>query len=395
MKADIQVGQVASVPIGSLSSYPVNPRRGDIEAIAQSLKAHGQYRPIVVQYGTNFILAGNHTYKAAKKLGWKKIKVTYVDVSEERAKQIVLADNRLTDLASYNEPLLKNLLSSLPDLEGTGFSQADVDSLDRLISGLEKEPITGKALPKDPEVKIGAWRFTVDPDAYKAWEEQVIAEYGKSRSKVVSGIKERLGFPERKQTVEEPTTERSKASPSDVESVPINEISPHPLNPREGDVGQIIESLKAMGQYRPIVVNKKTKHILSGNHTYQGALALGWEKVAVHWIDVDEIEEIRILIVDNRTSDLATYDPAELNKLLTSTVINGTGFTREDVMEILSGGKTKPGHNPIGRTNIRVGSYSMRVHSEDLNEWANAIYNWQDIAQLLQIPTEACTTEVE
>lgn len=107
MKADIQVGQVASVPIGSLSSYPVNPRRGDIEAIAQSLKAHGQYRPIVVQYGTNFILAGNHTYKAAKKLGWKKIKITYVDVTEERAKQIVLADNRLTDLASYNEPLLK------------------------------------------------------------------------------------------------------------------------------------------------------------------------------------------------------------------------------------------------------------------------------------------------
>lgn len=395
MKADIQVGQVASVPLASLSSYPLNPRRGDIEAIAQSLKAHGQYRPIVVQYGTNFILAGNHTYKAAKKLGWKKIKVTYVDVSEEKAKQIVLADNRLTDLAAYNEPMLKNLLSSLPDLEGTGFTQADVDNLDRLINGVDKEPITGKPLPKDPEVKIGAWKFIVEPDAFKAWDEQAITEFGKSRSKVIGGIKMRLGFPERKQVQEEPKTERSKAAPSDVESVAINEISIHPLNPREGDVGQIIESLKAMGQYRPLVVNKRTKHILSGNHTYQGALALGWEKIAVHWIDVDEVEEIRILIVDNRTSDLATYDPAELNKLLTSTVINGTGFTREDVMEILSGGKTKPGHNPIGRTNIRVGTYSMRVHTEDLNEWANAIYNWQDVAHLLQIPVEACSTEVE
>jgi len=396
MKADIKVGQVESVPIGTLSSYPVNPRRGDIEAIAQSLKAHGQYRPIVVQYGTNFILAGNHTYKAAKKLGWKKIKVTYIDVPEDRARQIVLADNRLTDLASYNEPMLKNLLISLPDLEGTGFTSSDVDNLDRLISGLDKEPVGGaKSLPKDPEVKIGAWRFTVEPDAYSAWDEQAIAEFGKSRSKVVAGIKERLGFPERKQVMEEPTTERSKASPSDVETVPINEISTHPLNPREGDIGQIIESLTTMGQYRPLVVNKRTKHILSGNHTYQAALSLGWEKVAVHWVDVDEIEEIRILIVDNRTSDLATYDPAELNKLLTSTAINGTGFTREDVMEILSGGKTKPGHNPIGRTNIRVGSYSMRVHTEDLNEWANAIYNWQDVAQLLQIPIEACSTEVE
>jgi len=394
MKADIKVGQVESVPIGSLSSYPLNPRRGDIEAIAQSLKAHGQYRPIVVQYGSNLILAGNHTYKAAKKLGWKKIKVTYIDVPEERARQIVLADNRLTDLATYNEPMLKNLLISLPDLSGTGFTEADVENLDRLISGLDKEPITdSKPLPKDPEVKIAAWRFTIDAEAYKAWDEQLITEFGKSRSKAVAGIKQRLGFPERKEVAQEPLSERSKASPSDVETVLVGEISTHPLNPREGDIGQIIESLKTMGQYRPIVANRKTRHVLSGNHTLQAAVALGWEKVAVHWVDVDEVEEIRILIVDNRTSDLATYDSAELTKLLTSTAINGTGFTREDITEILAGGKTKPGHNPIGRTSVRVGGYSMRVHTEDLNEWANAIYNWQDVAQLLFIPLEACSLE--
>jgi len=56
MKANIKVGQVASVALNTLESYPTNPRRGDIEAIAQSLKAHGQYRPIVVQYGTIFDL---------------------------------------------------------------------------------------------------------------------------------------------------------------------------------------------------------------------------------------------------------------------------------------------------------------------------------------------------
>ena len=83
MKSNIKVGGVANVAIGSLQGYPTNPRRGDIEAIALSLKAHGQYRPIVVQYGSNYILAGNHTYKAAKKLGWKKIKVTYVDCDEQ------------------------------------------------------------------------------------------------------------------------------------------------------------------------------------------------------------------------------------------------------------------------------------------------------------------------
>jgi ParB-like chromosome segregation protein Spo0J len=181
----------------------------------------------------------------------------------------------------------------------------------------------------------------------------------------------------------------------DVETVGINEIKVHPMNPREGDIGSIIESLNKMGQYRPIVVNRTTRHIVSGNHTYQGAVQLGWEKIAVHWIDVDAIEEIKILIVDNRTSDLATYDPQELNKLLTTTNLTGTGFSPEEVAEILAGGKSKPGHIPVGRSTIRVGEHSMRVHTEDLNEWANAIYNWKDIAQLLGLPLEACSMEVE
>jgi ParB-like chromosome segregation protein Spo0J len=126
MKANIKVGSVASVNISTLVAYPTNPRRGDVDAIASSLTAHGQYRPIVVQASTNFVLAGNHTLKAAKKIGWKKIKIVLIDVDEATAKKIVLADNRITDLAGYNEPLLKSLLSALPELDGTGFTVAEV-----------------------------------------------------------------------------------------------------------------------------------------------------------------------------------------------------------------------------------------------------------------------------
>jgi ParB-like chromosome segregation protein Spo0J len=393
LKANIQTGNIQSVAISSLTPYPTNPRRGDIDAIASSLTAHGQYRPIVVQASTKFVLAGNHTLKAAKKLGWKKIKAVLVEVDEDTAKKIVLADNRLTDLAGYNEPLLKSLLQALPELDGTGFTQSEVETLDRLISGDQKESEGGSSLKDDPEVKIAAWKFTVEQDAYDAWKEQLYNEFGKTKSKANTGIKQRLGFPERVMEKPERIEERSESSPEDVETVSVNDILTHPLNPREGDIGAIIDSLSTMGQYRPIVVNRPTKHCVSGNHTLQAAVQLGWEKIAVHWIEVDDIEEIKILIVDNRTSDLATYDSGELNKLLTSTSIKGTGFSRDEVAEILAGGKTKPGHSPIGRTNIRVGTHSMRVHTEDLNSWANAIQGWTDIAELLQIPLEACTTE--
>src|SRR5438105_4000614 len=82
------VAQLA-VPLAELSLYRANPRRGDLEAIKESLLRNGQYRPIVVNERTGEVLAGNHTLRAAKELGWKTIDVTYVDAEPEHARRIV------------------------------------------------------------------------------------------------------------------------------------------------------------------------------------------------------------------------------------------------------------------------------------------------------------------
>ena len=126
--------KVETFKISDLSTYHKNPRRGDVDAIAEALKARGQYRPIVVNIGTHAshdyeILAGNHTYLAAKKLGWKTIQATTVDVDDDQAAQIVLADNRLADLGGYDDETLSALLSDVSSLDGLGWSQDDVDEL--------------------------------------------------------------------------------------------------------------------------------------------------------------------------------------------------------------------------------------------------------------------------
>ena len=105
-----------------------------MDAIAESLRKRGQYRPIVVNIGSHAshdyeILAGNHTYLAAKKLGWKTIQATTVDVDDDQAAQIVLADNRLADLGGYDDETLSALLSDVSSLDGLGWSQDDVDAL--------------------------------------------------------------------------------------------------------------------------------------------------------------------------------------------------------------------------------------------------------------------------
>lgn len=125
---------VKSFNIEELTPYHANPRRGNVDQIAKSLKKRGQYRPIVVNIGTHAsydyeILAGNHTYLAAKKLGWKTIQATTVDVDDDQAAQIVLADNRLADLGGYDNRLLSDLLQDVSSLDGLGWSRDDVDDL--------------------------------------------------------------------------------------------------------------------------------------------------------------------------------------------------------------------------------------------------------------------------
>jgi hypothetical protein len=120
-------------PVDSLVPYPGNPRRGNVEAIADSLRTSGQYRPIVVNRRDRRVLAGNHTLAAAKALGWTEIAVTWVDVDDDEARRIVLADNRLNDLAGYDNRELADLLRALPDLGGTGYTSTEVDDLLALL----------------------------------------------------------------------------------------------------------------------------------------------------------------------------------------------------------------------------------------------------------------------
>jgi DNA modification methylase len=132
------------IAIGSLKRFPGNPRRGDVAAIKESLEVNGQYRPIVVNRPTMEVLAGNHTLAAAIELGWKEIAITYVDADPERAKRIVLADNRTNDLAGYDSEALVELLSDLEDFEGTGYAQ---DDLDELLDELDREGDQGEDDP--------------------------------------------------------------------------------------------------------------------------------------------------------------------------------------------------------------------------------------------------------
>lgn len=125
--------ETSRLRLTDLSLYEGNARQGDIGAISQSLQRLGQYRAIVVNRGTRTgrpweVLAGNHTAQAAHALGWTEITAHVVDVDDDTARRIVLADNRLNDLATYDETALDLLLADLNgDYFGTGYDADDID----------------------------------------------------------------------------------------------------------------------------------------------------------------------------------------------------------------------------------------------------------------------------
>lgn len=141
------------VPIDSLHTHPSNPRRGDVDVIAASLERFGQMRPVIANTdGT--IVAGNHTYQAAQRLGWTHIAATLLVMTDRDEAAYLIADNRTGDLATYDDAQLLGHLQALSEdgnLDGIGYGDDDIGALAEMLAALADEP-----LPDEEDEERGA-----------------------------------------------------------------------------------------------------------------------------------------------------------------------------------------------------------------------------------------------
>lgn len=163
------------VPIESLKPHPDNPRVGNIDVIAESIRKNGFYGSVIVRDGTNVILAGTHRWKAAQAAGMTEIPVTFVKTDAKGAKRILLADNRTSDLGAYDDAALAELLGSLGDIEGTGW---DEDGMDNLLAALTELSATESS---DAVRQVKSWSDNAESYRSKAVRSIVVdfplAEY--------------------------------------------------------------------------------------------------------------------------------------------------------------------------------------------------------------------------
>jgi DNA modification methylase len=155
------VGRFQLVDVTSLRPSPNNARKHtktQIRALAKSIETFGFAAPILVDKGGN-ILAGHARLEAAKELRIKNVPVIYLDhLNEFQARAYMLADNKLTDRSSFDEPRLALELKELShlaldfDIEATGFEAPEIDfrvqSLENNVDDVDDdfEPASGPAV---------------------------------------------------------------------------------------------------------------------------------------------------------------------------------------------------------------------------------------------------------
>ncbi len=365
--ADVQDGVRSDllpllVGMDTLTPYPGNPRHGHIAALKQGLTRYGQYKPLVVQRSTGHILVGNHTFQAAREMGWDMIAAAVVDVDDATAKKIVAFDNRANELGSYDGEALADLLTSLDGLEGTGFSQDDVDGLLKDLQAADDKAagaanVDGPPLPPlagDAETSSVEIRYRIAIECDDAATEDALLDDFLERGYAVTRIFAQASGPKDAQVKVKlaPDTAAPAEQVPEGERAPfqihpalqamavrLEELETYPGNPRRGDVEAIKNSLLRFGQYRPIVARKsgRSGQILAGNHTFLAAQELGWSHVAVTWVVVSDDEAVRIVAWDNRSSELGSTDETERLELLRDIPeLAGTGYDKAWFDQVLA-----------------------------------------------------------
>lgn len=137
-----------AAPVVNLTQLPGNPRRGDIDAIARSLRVFGQRKPVTArqtetdEHGNpvGYVTAGNHTLLAARQLGWTHVAVAWFDEDETTASAWALADNRLSEIGSNDADELAVMLARIAEEDEALFAATaytDDDLAAMLDNGLQ------------------------------------------------------------------------------------------------------------------------------------------------------------------------------------------------------------------------------------------------------------------
>jgi site-specific DNA-methyltransferase (adenine-specific) len=137
--------KIVKLNIETIKEYENNPRHNEeaVDKVKQSIEEFGFKVPIIIDKN-NVIITGHTRLKAARELGHKNVPCLIADdLTPEQVKAFRLVDNKVSELASWDEDKLFSELMELKvvefDVETFGFDTSDID-----ISSIDKNEVLDK-----------------------------------------------------------------------------------------------------------------------------------------------------------------------------------------------------------------------------------------------------------
>jgi len=151
--------------IDSLTPWDRNPRRNDhaVKTVADSIRRFGFGSPIIARTADRVVIGGHTRLKAAQSLGMDKVPVRFLDLDPAEAAALALADNKLGELAEWDDEAVADILGELEQqgtpIDGLGW---DDDELRELLGdGIEAAPPSDDAPELDEDGEPDSMAGTV------------------------------------------------------------------------------------------------------------------------------------------------------------------------------------------------------------------------------------------
>ena len=188
MECDMKKTSIEYLKLSEVIPYDNNPRQNDeaVEGVKESIRQFGFKVPMVIDEN-NVIVCGHTRYKASKELGLEEIPcIRADDLTDEQIKAFRLADNKVSEVASWDLEKLSIELAEIDDIDMSAFGFEDIE-----LGEIENVEIEEDEIPENVETRCKTG------DLWKLGEHRLICGDStdtKTIEKLMGGVQSRYGF---------------------------------------------------------------------------------------------------------------------------------------------------------------------------------------------------------
>jgi len=159
MPIDVEQYELVRKPLGELKPFKRNARKHpekQIKLLVKNMEEVGFTNPLLIEPNGG-IIAGHGRLMAAKRVGLTSVPcIVLAGLTDHEKRALVLADNQVATVATWDHEMLKDELAALGDIpsfdiELTGFDFGELTAVDPKLMPTDAETVENRAAQSDQE----------------------------------------------------------------------------------------------------------------------------------------------------------------------------------------------------------------------------------------------------